>query len=172
MRKLRLAVAPSLALAIASGACAPQGGAAPPAEAVTVDTAAVVAGVADLWAKWAVADTAEDLDAFMALMTDDVRLDAKGFPAMIGKESMRATMAPLYSQVDYLEASVAAEATTAVSNELAYQRGTYRERYTMKGQPGEMTDHGRYAAAFAKGPDGQWRWAYMMAFVDSTTTRK
>jgi hypothetical protein len=23
-----------------------------------------------------------------------------------------------------------------------------------------------------KGPDGQWRWAYMMAFTDSTVTRK
>jgi len=42
----------------------------------------------------------------------------------------------------------------------------------MKGKKGEMTDYGRYAVAVVKDADGQWRWAYLMAMVDSTVTKK
>jgi hypothetical protein len=91
---------------------------------------------------------------------------------MLGREAARRAMAPLYLQVDYLEAVTSPSMTVAISNDRAHQAGTYMERYTMKGQPGEMTDYGRYAAAFAKEADGRWRWAYMMAMVDSTVTRK
>jgi ketosteroid isomerase-like protein len=168
---MRRAVAPAIAVAIGMAACATQEQAAAPAD-VAVDTAAVLAGVADLWTKWVAADTVEDLEGQLALTTDNVRFDVKGMPPMAGKESARATLAPLYAQVDYLEAWITPVTTTAVSNDLAYQFGSYSERYTMKGQPGEMTDYSRYAAAAVKGPDGQWRWAYIMAFTDSTITRK
>jgi ketosteroid isomerase-like protein len=160
----------SSALVASIAACAPQE--APVAAAPVVDTAAVVAGVADLWAKWAVADTAEDLAAFGALMTEDARFDVKGIPPMVGPAGIQAAAGPLYAQVDYLEASASPAMTVAISNEMAHQAGTYAERYTTKGKKGEMTDYGRYAAAFVKGADGQWRWAYMMAMVDSTVTKK
>ena len=147
---------------------------APPETAApaVVDTAAVVAGANDVWAKWAVADTAEDLAAFGALMTEDARFDAKGMPPIVGPAALQTALADIYKQVDYLEASATPTMTVAVSNELAHQAGTYMERYTMEGKKGEMTDYGRYAAAIVKGEDGQWRWAYMMAFVDSTVTKK
>jgi ketosteroid isomerase-like protein len=153
-------------------ACAPPAEEASAPAAAAVDTAAVVAGVADLWAKWAVADTAEDLDAFGALMTETALFDAKGMPEIVGPAGMKAAAGPLYAQVDYLEATATPSMTVAISNEMAHQAGTYFERYTMKGQKGEMMDYGRYAAAFVKGADGQWKWAYMMAFVDSTVTKK
>lgn len=173
MRFPLLAVVPATALALTAPACTPPDGTEPaPPAVVAVDSAAVSAGVADLWAKWVAADTVEDLEAQLALTTDAVRFDVKGMPPMVGRESARATLAPLYAQVDYLEAVITPVTTTAVSNDLAYQYGSYAERYTMKGQPGEMTDHSRYAAAAVKGSDGQWRWAYIMAFTDSTVTRK
>jgi uncharacterized protein (TIGR02246 family) len=140
--------------------------------ASAVDTAAVVAGAADLWAKWAVADTAEDLAAFATLLTEDGRFDVKGMPPMVGPTDVQSALTDLYEQVNYLEASATPTMTVAVSNELAHQAGSYMERYTMKGKQGELTDYGRYAAALVKGEDGQWRWAYMMAFVDSTVTKK
>jgi uncharacterized protein (TIGR02246 family) len=168
---MRRAVAPAIAVAIGMAACATQEQAAAPAE-VAVDTAAVLAGVADLWTKWVAADTVEDLEGQLALTTDNVRFDVKGMPVMIGKESARTVLEPIYAQVDYLEAVITPVVTTAVSNDVAYQHGSYMERYTMKGQAGEMTDYSRYAAAAVKGPDGQWRLAYMMAFTDSTVTRK
>jgi len=171
MYTLRRTVAPAIAVALGVAACAPQEHAAAPAE-VAVDTAAVMAGVADLWTRWVTADTAQDLEAQLAMTTDNVRFDVKGMPVMIGKESARTVLGPIYAQVDYLEATITPAATTAISNELAYQHGSYSERYTMQGQAGEMTDYSRYAAAAVKGPDGQWRWAYIMAFTDSTVTRK
>jgi ketosteroid isomerase-like protein len=137
-----------------------------------VDSAAVIAGVAEAWNRWAVADTAGNLDAIMDLVTEDGRMDAKGFPPMLGREAARAVYTPLYAQVDYLEARATPEMTVVISNELAHQTGTVMERYTMKGQQGEMMDHARYAAAFVKGADGLWRWAYMMYMVDSTVTKK
>lgn len=164
-------VATGLLLAGSLIACAPAE-APPEAVAPAVDTAAVMAGVADLWARWATADTAENLDAIADMVTANGRMDLKGAPPMVGRDGVRATMAPLYGQVDYLEASASPSSTIAISNDLAHQFGTYMERYTMKGQKGEMTDHGRYAAAFVKGSDGLWRWGYMMAMVDSTVTKK
>ncbi|HEX4932523.1 MAG TPA: hypothetical protein VFV33_05035 [Gemmatimonadaceae bacterium] len=160
-----------LLLASSLTACGSAEERAPASPTVAVDTAAVRAGVDDLWAKWAAADTAEDLDAILALATEDVRLDIRGVPPMVRRDSARTVMRPMYAQLDYLEASASPRSTVAITNALAHQTGTYRERYTMKGERGERTDHGRYAAALVKGDDGQWRWAYMMAMVDSTTTK-
>jgi len=172
MNTPRQALMPAILLSAAVLACAPAESPPPEAAAPGVDTAAVMAGVADLWSRWAVADTADDLDGILALLNEDGRLDLKGFPPLLGREAARAAMGPLYAQVDYLEATATPSFTIAISSALAHQAGTYMERYTLEGQKGEMTDHGRYAAALAKGADGQWRWAYMMAMVDSTVTRK
>lgn len=150
--------------------CAPKE--APIAMAPAVDTVAVMAGLADAWNRWVVADTSDNIDAVLDFLTEDGRMDAKGFPPLLGREAARAAFAPLYAQVDYLEASATPEMTVVISNELAHQSGTVMERYTMKGQQGEMTDHARYAAAFVKGADGLWRWAYMMYMIDSTITKK
>jgi uncharacterized protein (TIGR02246 family) len=172
MPVLRSLLFPSLTVAAALAACAPKEAPAPAASAPAVDTAAVVAGIADTWATWAAADTAENLAAIAELMTEDARMDAKGMAPLIGRAAAQAAMTELYSQVNYLEASSRPDFTVAISNELAHQMGTYVERYTMKGQKGEMTDYGRYASATVKGADGQWRWAYMMTMVDSTVTKK
>lgn len=161
-----------LLFGIVLAACAqPAPEAAEPA-APAVDTAAVLAGVADMWARWAVADTAGDVAALVGLIEEDARLDIKGMPAVLGRAAAEAVMAGAFEQMDYVEASVAPTMTVALSNDLAHQAGTYMERYTAKGQTGEMTDYGRYAVALVRGADGQWRWGYMMAFADSTVTRK
>lgn len=172
MPALRQILPGTLILAAALAACAPKEAPAPAAAAPAVDTAAVVAGVADTWARWAVADTAENLEALVAVMAEDARLDAKGMAPMIGRAAAQAAMTELYGKVNYLEASSRPDFTVAISNELAHQMGTYLERYTMKGKKGEMTDYGRYAVAAVKDADGVWRWAYLMAMVDSTVTKK
>jgi len=172
MLALRQILPGTLLLAATLAACAPKEAPAPAAAAPAVDTAAVVAGVADLWAKWAAADKAGDLPAFMALLTEDVRMDAKGMPPIAGRAAAQAAMAGPFGQATYLDVGATPDFTVAASNELAHQAGTYYERYTVKGQKGEITDYGRYASAVVKGPDGQWRWAYIMAMVDSTVTKK
>lgn len=153
------------------GACAPKEApmaAAPPA----VDTAAVMQGVNDLWARWAVADTAENLPALAEMMTENIRADIKGFPPMMGREAVLAAFTPVYAQMNYTALVMSPATTVAISNNVAHQAGTFAETYTVKGKKGEMTEHARYAAAIVKGADGQWRVAYMMAMVDSTVTKK
>jgi len=157
-------------LALALIACAPKE--APVASAPAVDTAAVVAGVNDMWARWAVADTAEDLAAIMAMMTENARIDIRGFPPMLGREAALAVFQPVYDQLDYTALVMSPATTVAISNDLVHQAGAFAESYTIKGKPGTMTDHARYAAAIVRGADGQWRIAYMMAMVDSTVTAK
>jgi uncharacterized protein (TIGR02246 family) len=151
-------------------ACAPQE--APVAAAPAVDTAAVVAGVADLWARWQVADTANDVQSLGAMATEDARFDVKGMPPLVGRAAILEVMTPMYAQIDYLEATVSPTTTIPVTNDLAHQAGTWMERYTVKGEKGEKVDYGRYISAMVRGPDGQWRWAYYMGFADSTVTKK
>ncbi|HEX9165671.1 MAG TPA: hypothetical protein VF862_07150 [Gemmatimonadales bacterium] len=172
MTRPRIAPVGTILLVIAAGACGPAGKSPPRAAAATVDTAAVMAGIADLWDRWATADTSENFEAILGMMSESVWVDARGFPPMTSREAVRAVFAPLYAQVDYLEASATPQITVAMSNNLVNQAGTIVERYTVKGRAGEMTDYGRYAASFVRGADGRWRWGYMMAMVDSTVTKK
>jgi hypothetical protein len=99
-------------------------------------------------------------------------VDFKSLPPLVGRDAVKAAVVGTYNQVDYVEAKAAPAMTTAFSNDLAFQSGTYLERYTMKGKKGETTDYGRYAGIAARGADGQWRFTYQMGFLDSTVTKK
>lgn len=171
MTRARSARVGAFLLAVSAGAgCSPRE--APPAAGPpAVDTAAVLAGLAAHWDRWATAVTAGDLEAYLQLGTDSVRYDVMGFPPLSGREAIRAAFAPAFAQARYLEAVATPTATVPLRDDLAHQAGTYLERYALKGQPGEVTDYGRYAAAFVRGADGLWRFAYVMAMTDSTVRR-
>jgi len=66
--------------------------------------------------------------------------------------------------------TVTPDMTIPVANDLVYQNGSYTETTTTKGKT--ETAFGRYALAIHKYPDGQWRFAYVMAFADSTVPKK
>lgn len=148
--------------------CAPQE--APMATTPAVDTAAVVAGVNELWTRWSAADVAGDTEALIALSTPDIRIDAKGVPPIIGHDAARAAWTPIFQATDYTEATITPEMTVAVTNELAHSAGRYFSRFTLNGKP--SAEYGRYVAAAVRGADGQWRAAYIMAMLDSTVTAK
>ena len=159
----------SLALTLLAAACAKpaeQTAAAPPA----VDSAAVKAGVADLWARYIVADTAGNLDALANMVQDSARLDIRGMPPMLGRAAYRTMAEQGFKEAKYTSMTITPEMTMAVSNELAYETGNYMEGYTAGKK--NLMDFGRYATAVAKDADGQWRIAYIMAFADSTVTVK
>ena len=158
----------SLALIATAGACAKP--ADQTAAAPAVDSAAVKAATADVWARWAAADTAGNADAIAALVTDSVRLDFRGFPPMLGREAVRTAVATVFKTNKVTAVSIVPEMTEAISNELAYETGNFTESFSMGGK--SMTEYGRYAAALMKGTDGQWRVAYMIGFADSTVTAK
>jgi uncharacterized protein (TIGR02246 family) len=159
----------SLALALLIAACAKpadQTAAAPAA----VDSAAVKAGVADLWTRYIVADTAGNVEALAGMVSDSARLDIRGMPPMLGRANYRSMTEQGFKSAKYTSMTITPEMTMAISNELAYETGNYTEGYTMNKK--NLMDYGRYATAVAKDADGQWRIAYIMAFADSTVTVK
>jgi ketosteroid isomerase-like protein len=155
-------------VAMGLAGCAPQE--APVSAAATVDTAAVVAGVNELWTRWSAADVAGDTEALIALSTPAIRMDAMGSAPIVGHDAARAAWTPIFQATDYTEATITPEMTVAVTNELAHSMGKYFSRFTANGRAG--AEYGRYVAAAVKGADGQWRAAYIMAMIDSTVTAK
>ncbi|HLG05663.1 MAG TPA: hypothetical protein VI383_05910 [Gemmatimonadales bacterium] len=149
-------------------ACAPPADRA--AAAPAVDSTAVVAAAADLWQRWIAADTAGNFAALAEMVGDSIRVDVRGMPPMIGREAWRSASETMFKSMKVTSMTVIPDLTIPVSNELVYQTGTYAEGSTTGGK--SAVDHGRYALAIRKYPDGQWRFAYVMAFSDSTVPAK
>src|SRR5262249_6975527 len=106
----------------------------------------------------------------VTMIDDSARADIRGMPALIGKAAWQGFFENAYKTTKFTAITVTPDLTVAVSNELAYQNGSYTERSTTKGK--SMTEYGRYACAIHKGADGQWRFGYVMAFADSTSNKK
>jgi ketosteroid isomerase-like protein len=150
-------------------ACGPRA-ASEPASAPAVDTAAVQSAVAGFWPRWAAAAIAGDTAAMGNLLADSVRIDAKGFPPILGRAGWVTTFATMLKTSRVESETITTEQTAVVSDELVYQTGDYVETVTTGGT--SRTDYGRFAAALGKFPDGQWRLTYIMAFPDSTVPVK
>lgn len=162
------AVSAYLLVLAGAGACTPADEAPPAAPAV--DSAMVVAAVADVWRRWIAADTAGDAAAISSLVTADVRMDAQGYPPILGRAMVDSLLPALFRQVKIHSLTMTPEATMAISNELAYETGDFVETATRARK--RTTEYGRYAAAVAKDADGQWRLAYWMGFADSTVAAR
>lgn len=156
------------ALVLLAGARAPKP-AAPPSVAA-VDTVKVKAAVADFWQKWIAAGTAGSITGMAALVTDSVRVDIKGNPAVLGKAAWQVAAESMSKGVQVLSEAVTPDITIAVSDDLAWQNGNYAEA-TLGGKK-KTTEYGRYASAIRKGSDGTWRLQYIMAFSDSSIVAK
>ena len=137
---------------------------------IAVDSAAVVSAAVAYWPRWIAAWQTGDPATMGGLLSDSVRLDIKGLPPMLGRAGFVTTFEPLVKTMKMDSQVITPEQTTAISNELAYQTGDYVETLTAAGTT--QTEYGRYAAAIAKGADGQWRLSYIMAFADSTVPVK
>jgi len=138
------------------------------AAAPAVDSAAVRAGVAELWQRWTAADIAGDTVALFDVITDSARVDLRGVAPILGRDAWKAFVTATLKQADITAAEIHPELTVPISNDLAYQAGGYNETVVM----GKVTTpvQGRYAAALARGADNRWRAAYLMVFADTTIT--
>lgn len=154
----------------ALGACDKPAPPAPPPGPPPIDEAAAKQGVAALWAKTITADTAGNVEAFLALFTETARIDLQGFPAMVGRAGIDSALRPMFAMRDPLTFEPTPNLTTVVSNDLVYQGGTFVETYIEKKKT--YTEYGRYAGAAARGADGEWRFTYWMAIIDSTVGGK
>ena len=152
-----------------AAACAPKEPAPRPAPPA-VDSTAVKAAVDDFWRQWVAADTSGSIPALAGLLSDSIRIDTKSMPAMVGKAAWQSFVESVFKGVKISSEDITPDVTVAVSNDLAYQNGSYVEA-TITGKK-KSTDYGRYASALERGTDGKWRLRYIMSFSDSTVAAK
>ena len=152
-----------------AAACAPKEPPPLPAPPV-VDSTGVKTAADDFWKQWVAADTSGSIPAMTALLSDSIRIDFKGGPPVIGKAAWQGFVESVFKGVRILSEDITPDVTVAVSNDLAYQNGSYVEA-TVKNKK-KSTDYGRYAAALEKNSDGIWRLRYIMSFSDSTVAAK
>lgn len=162
---MRSTFAVPLAMALACAPAAEQA-AAPPA----VDTAGFTSAITDLWARYEAADTAGNVEALLALYAPTARLDLQGMPPVLGREALEPVARAMAASRRLTSLRVMPVSTTVVSNQLAYQGGTYFETFAAGGQDSSV--YGRYVSAIVRDSTGTPLIAYLMAFADSTVGKR
>jgi ketosteroid isomerase-like protein len=158
----------ALAALLLSAACAPA--ADTPAAAAAVDTAAAIQGLDALRNQYITLEVAGDAAGLAALHADSAGVDIFGLPRLRGRPAIQAAFTTDFAARKYTLAEIVPLSRNVRTNTDATEIGTYHSMHDVKGR----IDHewGRYIGAFTKGPDGQWRIAYVMAFPDSTKVDK
>jgi uncharacterized protein (TIGR02246 family) len=159
-----------LALAILAGCNKPAPPPPPPPGPPPIDEAAAKSGVEALWAKFITADTSGSFEAQQALFTDDFRLDVPAMPPVIGKAAWEAMAKPMIAARNVASFTPNPHTTWVINNDLVYQGGTFSGVYVETKKT--RAEYGRFIAAIARGADGQWRFAYLMAIPDSTVAAR
>lgn len=97
----------------------------------------------------------ENVDSIMRLVADDAVFAFPEGPDVRGQTAIREMMTKAFGSVkiDVLEAHID---TIEVFDDVAYEWGTYHERYNETGKPPAQVE-GRYLLRWARGPDGTWR---------------
>jgi hypothetical protein len=148
-------------------ACRPAVDHAPVAAApAPVDTAAVKAGIADLWERFNRAEERRDHPALVETVAENVRVDGEGQGPLLGRPAFEAKAQKDFSLRSYDVVDFAPVSTTAHGPRTAYQYGTLRETHTPNGGP-TQTAYGRWAGRMIQGDDAKWRIEYILGFLDS-----
>lgn len=105
----------------------------------------------ELRAEWVRAAEAGDLDAYVALLSEDVAWIPPHGPALTGRATVRAWLAPFLERWRYGMRIVPTRVRFA--GELAVEEGAYRSRMVER-ETGEASRHdGRYVVLWRRGPD-------------------
>jgi len=124
-------------------------GAAEPA----VDTAAVVAQVAQVRTAWRQAALAHDAAGVAALYTDDAVFVGSDGQAVSGRAAIQEALAPFVAGMSGMELSAT---HTVAGVDLASDMGTYSQTLqTPEGAEQSMT--GSYLVVLRRQPDGSWK---------------
>jgi uncharacterized protein (TIGR02246 family) len=101
-----------------------------------------------------------------SLFTEDGRFELYGFPSMVGRPGIAATLKSAFTTAKYKVWEISFNEAGPLGGDIATAGGTVHDQSEVSGKP----VHGwyRWAAEYRKGSDGQWRIAFLMAFPDST----
>lgn len=149
-------IAAGLTAAVATSA---QGQAAP-------DTAAVRVALTALNAKLTTAYLAGDAVTIASLFTEDGRAEYAGFPSAAGRAAIQSTYEGYFKANKLKVWESTTQAVNAPSANIASAGGTAHNFGSANGKP--LHVWWRWAAAYRKGADGQYRISFVMAFPDST----
>jgi ketosteroid isomerase-like protein len=154
-------------LLLASG-CAPKTEA--PATTAAVDTTAAMQELDALRNQYMTLQNAGDAAGLAALHGDSAGVDIYGLPRLRGRPAIQAAFAADFAARKYTLTEIVPVSRNVRTDTEATELGTYHNMHDVKG----TIDHewGRYIGAFGKGPDGQWKIMYIMAFPDSTKVDK
>ena len=111
----------------------------------------------DLYAEWIAAFRRKDVDAIIALLTEDYTLWAPGKPPMTDRESLRPAMIAAFRDFD-LEPAFERDAQF-VSGDLAVDLGWDVQTITPRAGGEPKTMRQRVAVVLRRDPDGRWRFA-------------
>jgi uncharacterized protein (TIGR02246 family) len=167
MRRLLL---PSFVAALVLAACAKEREEAAPAAAAPPDTAALRAELAPLADAYRNAILAGDAKALNALYTDDATVEIDGAPTVTGRAAIMAADSASFAMGKPSEWTSTVRSTAALGNGNVAQTGSWNDASPAPGGK-TMRRVGRWVASMTKGSDGQWRIGYVMAMIDSTTTK-
>ena len=138
------------------------------AEAQTApgDTAAARTAITALGAKLSAANIAGDAAGIAALFTEDARAEYAGFPSAVGRAAIQSTYETLFKTTKYKVWELVVKGVNAPTADVASAGGSVHQFGETNGKPSHMW--WRWAAAYRKGADGQYKISFVMAFPDST----
>lgn len=134
------------------------------ASAQAPDTAAVRAALNALNARLSAAYLAGDAATIASLFTEDARAEYAGFPSAVGRAAIQATYEGYFkaNKLKVWESTIGG--VGSLSADLATAGGTVHQFGS--GKPAHAW--WRWAAAYKREADGQYRIRYVIAFPDST----
>lgn len=119
--------------------------------------AASIAEIAHTFDTWRTAVRAGDLDTLVTLMTEDGEFWTHSQPALKGRDALRAAFTPILAAYELDQGFDCEE--ILVEGDLAFVRGTERNRVTPVDGGEPMVQLQRAFSVLLRGKDGVWRFA-------------
>ena len=156
-RRFALVTAALSAIALVVSSCAkePDADGSTTASGSVTSVAEAAAAVRSQSARLVAVWPTENLDSIMPLFTEDAVLQFPEAPDARGQEGVREFLSNAFGSLNIESLETQVE-TVEVFGDVAYEWGTFRERYTETGKPPTFQE-GRYICRWTRDGNGTWR---------------
>jgi uncharacterized protein (TIGR02246 family) len=115
-----------------------------------------IAAINELYDQYCLTVNTGDLDLFISLWADDaIKMDVD-YPAIFGKENIRAYFKPAFELFN-INCALYGETEIQVSDDWAFSRGTYTLSLTPKEEGPTTYIDGKWLDILKRQPDGSWK---------------
>ena len=115
-----------------------------------------VAAIRNLGPRYSQAAMAQDVDAAVALYTDDAVIMPADAPVVVGKEAIREFIAAAFASEAVTTEFVFTSVQIDGVGDLAFDRGTWTWTGTVPGASAPVTEVGKYVVIVRRQADGSW----------------